>query len=110
MTKKIRGRVLNFKKEYKDVILSGKKTMTIRLKTDLKVGDLAYIVAGGDKLGIAEIIHIAKKRLSDLTHSDAEADGFDSLHGLIRALKRHYKDVRPDTELFVIRFKLRGRD
>jgi len=103
-------KTLIFKKEYKDAILSGRKTSTIRLRTDLKAGDEAYIVVGGTKLGIAKITAVNKKRLSDLSHRDAKRDGFANVRELIRALKKHYKDVRPWTEVSIIHFKLkRGR-
>lgn len=102
-------KTLNFKREYKDAILSGEKTCTIRLRTNLRAGDEARIVAGGERIGIAEITGVTRKRVSDLTYNDAKRDGFSNLEDLLNALRRHYRDIGPDTEISVIRFRLRKR-
>ena len=98
-------KTLVFKKEYRDVILLGKKTCTIRLKTNLKVGDEAYVVVGGEKIGLVKITAVNRKRISDLTHRDAKKDGFDNVRELIKALKKHYKNIKPSTEVSVIHFR-----
>lgn len=99
---------LNFKKEYKWKILSGAKTSTIRLRTNLKVGDEAYLVVGGETIGVARITRIDRKRVSDLTNLDAVKDGFGSLSELLKALRKHYKSIKPSTIISIIRFKLKS--
>lgn len=103
---KARNKTLNFSKEYREAILSGRKVSTIRLRTSLRAGDKALIVAGGEKLGVAKITSVRRKRISNLTRKDAVMDGFKSLNELIRALERHYGKLKPSTEVSVIHFQL----
>ena len=46
---------LNFKKEYKEILLSGRKMTTIRMSTDLKPGDIVELIAGGESCGYAKV-------------------------------------------------------
>jgi len=98
-------KTLNFKKEYREAILSGRKTCTIRLKTNLKVGDEAYLVVGGEKLGVIRITAVNRKRIAELTNRDARRDGFRDVKELIKALKRHYKKIRLTTMVSIIHFR-----
>ncbi|MGP3667725.1 MAG: ASCH domain-containing protein [Candidatus Bathyarchaeota archaeon] len=97
-------RQLNFSKEYKNKILSGVKTSTIRLKTKLKVGEKVQIVAGGEKLGKARILRIIRKEISKLTDEDAEKDGFKDKKELLKALRKHYGKLPKATNIYIIEF------
>jgi len=105
-----RQKTLNFSKEYKNAILSGRKTCTIRLKTKLKAGDKALIIAGGERLGIAKITSVRRKKLSELDMEDVKHEGFRSLKELRRALRKHYGELDSATPVSVIRFHLISRE
>jgi len=98
---------LNFSKEYKKILASGKKKTTIRLKTNLRRGDKALVIVGGEKIGIAKIMAVSKKKFSELTLKDAKMDGFKTLKELRKALEKHYGRISPNTELKIIHFKLK---
>lgn len=101
----VKRKPLNFSKEYRDKILSGEKTSTIRLKTNFKVGERVQIIAGGEKLGEAEIISIKRKDLLSLTDEDAKKDGFKNRRELLKALKKHYGKLSLGTTVYVVSFK-----
>jgi len=101
----VKKKPLNFSKEYRNKILSGEKTSTIRLKTNLKVGEKVQIVVGGEKLGEAEITSIKRKDLLSLTDEDAKKDGFKNKKELLKALKKHYGKLPSDTIVYIVSFK-----
>lgn len=99
-------RNLKFDGKYKDLLLSGKKSATIRVgKVNLKPGDEVLVHSGGYVLGKARIKRVEKKRVSELTDEDAIMDGFKNKEELLDALKEHYKNIKPDTEVTVIEFE-----
>ncbi len=99
-------KTLVFSKEYKEKLLSGEKTSTLRLKTILKKGDLVNIVAGGENLGVAKIIQVKKVTLKELSTSEVRKDGFKNKKHLLKALKKHYPsaDLNEQTPLYLITF------
>ncbi|RJX16139.1 ASCH domain-containing protein [Candidatus Bathyarchaeota archaeon] len=97
---------LNFTKEYMNKILSGEKTSTIRLKTNLKVGEKVQIIVGGEKLGEAKIVSIKRKNILSLTDEDAKKDGFKNKKELLKALRKHYGKISPNTNVYIVGFKL----
>jgi hypothetical protein len=99
---------LNFKKEYAESIVSGRKRTTVRLSTTLRAGDRVEIVAGGISLGTATIESVRVKKLGELTDNDAREDGFTRKEELIRALKDIYrgKGLSASTKVKVIRFRM----
>ena len=70
--------ILFFKKEFLPLILSGKKTQTIRGKTPLKKGGKFLI---NFKIP-AEVIQVTSKYFSEITEEEAQRDGFFSLKHL----------------------------
>lgn len=99
-------RNLKFDGKYKDLLLSGKKRATIRVgKVNLKPRDEVLIHSGGYVIGKAKIRKVEKKRVSELTDGDAIMDGFKNKEELLDALKAHYKNINPDTEVTVIKFE-----
>ncbi|RLG91722.1 MAG: hypothetical protein DRO36_03605 [Candidatus Hecatellales archaeon] len=101
----VKRKPLNFSKEYKSKILSGEKTSTVRLKTNLKVGERVQIIVGGEKLGEAEIVDIKRKGISSLTDEDAKKDGFKNKRELLKALKKHYGKLPSNTKVYIVSFK-----
>ena len=96
---------LNFKKEYKEKLQSGRKTTTIRMNTDLKPREIVEIVAGGESCGYARIKSIVKKRISEINNKDAKKDGFKNRRELLKALKKIYGKITPETQVYIIRFE-----
>jgi len=63
-------KLIIFQEQFIPLIKDGKKTITRRLKTDLKQGDIAYFKAGrnGKKEGYIGIKDIRKENLQDLIY------------------------------------------
>ncbi|WP_461865382.1 ASCH domain-containing protein [Thermococcus sp.] len=101
---------LKFNGRYKELILNGKKRATIRVrKVNLTPGDEILLHSGGYVLGRALIKKVEEKSLSELTDEDAQKDGFKTRNELINALKKHYKNINPDTKVTVVEFELKER-
>jgi len=96
---------LNFKKEYKEILLSGRKMTTIRMNTDLKPGDIVELIAGGESCGYAKVKNIIRKRVSELSRKDAVRDGFKSVKELFKTLKKYYNELTPDSYVYIISFE-----
>ncbi|MEM1546021.1 MAG: ASCH domain-containing protein [Candidatus Methanomethylicia archaeon] len=100
------GKVLRFKGRFKEDILSGRKTTTIRKYSKLKPGEVVKIEVGGEIIGKAEIKKIIRKEFRDLTIKDALNDGFKSLHELKKTLCLLYGKICENESLYIIEFKL----
>ncbi len=98
---------LEFSGEYRELIISGKKRVTIRKRVNLKVGDEVYVHCGGEIIGKAKILEVEKKRVDELTDDDAKLDGFKNKDELIKELKRIYGD---SAEFYVVKFEFEPSD
>lgn len=96
---------LNFKKEYKEALKKGWKTATIRVNAHVKPGDLIELVAGGVSCGYAEVKSVVRKKLLELNDEDAKKDGFKNRTQLIKALRKHYPTLTPETYVYIISFE-----
>jgi hypothetical protein len=84
-----------------------RKVTTIRLISNVKVGDLVDIIAGDLKVGTAIVENVEVKKLRDLTDVDAINDGYNTKEELIKDLLKIYgKKVSSDSEVKIIHFKL----
>lgn len=106
----MRRKLLNFKKEYKDKLISGRKRSTIRLRTNLKEGDEVEIFSGGFKIGVARIVSVRSKSISELTDEDARKDGFRNKHELLKALRKHYGELKSDERVHIIGFEVASKE
>ncbi|MGB9729411.1 MAG: ASCH domain-containing protein [Thermoprotei archaeon] len=97
---------LKFKSEFKDQIISGKKTTTIRLNKDFDEGDEVNIIIGNEIIGKAIITRIANTTLDKLTDKDAIKDGFRNKTELISTLKEIYGNKIKNHTLYIIEFNL----
>jgi len=99
---------LVFKLDYAGKILAGEKTTTIRLRTNLKEGDLVEVYVGHARIGRAVIKRVIKKRLSELSDEELRMDGYSSREHLLRDLSRIYgrKVIESDPEVYIIEFEL----
>ncbi|MCX8185201.1 MAG: ASCH domain-containing protein [Sulfolobales archaeon] len=106
----VKRKKLMFKEMYREKIALGAKVATIRLNSNLRVGDVVEVVAGRNYIGSAVITGVEVKKISQLTDRDAELDGFRSREELLRELRNIYgRSIADSTEVKVIRFKLLGR-
>lgn len=96
---------LNFKKEYKKILLTGRKITTIRMSTDLKPGDIVELIAGGESCGYAKVKSITRKKVSELSRKDAMRDGFKSVRELYKTLKKYYSELTLDSYVYIISFE-----
>jgi len=75
------------------------------MNTNLKPKDLVEIIAGGESCGYARIKSIVRKRISEISNKDARRDGFKNKKELLRALKKIYGRITPETKVYIIRFE-----
>jgi cytidine deaminase len=99
-------KILRFKEKFKEDILSGRKTTTIRRYSKLKPGEIVRIEVGGEVIGEAEIRRVVRKEFKNLTVKDALSDGFKSLNDLKRTLQSLYGKIYEDDTLYIIEFRL----
>ncbi|RLG48598.1 MAG: hypothetical protein DRN90_00405 [Thermoproteota archaeon] len=99
-------KVLHFREKYEDMILSRKKRTTIRLRTNLKVGDDVVIRAGKKDIADAKITSVRTTKIKDLTDEHAIKDGFYSKEELINELESIYGKLDEDTEVKILEFNL----
>uniref|UniRef100_A0A7C4BD49 ASCH domain-containing protein n=1 Tax=Ignisphaera aggregans TaxID=334771 RepID=A0A7C4BD49_9CREN len=99
---------LIFKLDYAGKILTGEKTTTIRLSTNLRENDIVEVYVGHVRIGKAKVKRVSKKRLSELTEEEIRADGFSSREELLRSLTKIYgsKTISSDPQVYVIEFQL----
>ena len=92
--------MLLFKKIYKDAILNGTKTTTVRSwKRNICKTGSSEMTNLGIRLFIESVDHIT---VNDITDDMARADGFDSSEALITRLHETYKNL-PDV-LTLVKF------
>ncbi|MEO3993428.1 MAG: ASCH domain-containing protein [Desulfurococcaceae archaeon TW002] len=101
-------KTLIFKKEYGRNIILGKKTSTIRLRSNIRKGDIVDVRVGDVHVGKAIIEDVITKKISELTDADARNDGFKNREDLLNELRKIYgkQRIRDDTEIKLIKFRL----
>ena len=102
---------LKFLDEFKEKILSGEKTSTIRkgFVDKYEKGDIVDVIAGDETIGEAEITEIKHLSFKELTTEDAIQDGFKSKKELKKTLKKIYPDFKSTDEITKIEFVLKKR-
>ena len=109
MKRKFIGRHLMVKGRYVDLILSGKKTLTIRLGIVKPRYKEIIIHGGGRPIAKVRIIRVYHKKIKELNDNDAIKDGFRSREELINELKKIYEDLDEDSWVTLIEFKVTQR-
>jgi hypothetical protein len=102
---------LMFKARFIPLILDGSKTQTIRTRTRIRDGDLVQARCRYDQpaFGILRVTAVNSIKRSELSESDARADGFESLAELQKTLMQLYPLLAVECDLFRIRFECTGR-
>ncbi len=95
------------KGRFVDLILSGRKTTTIRLGRVVPKHDEIIIHGGGRPVAKAKIKSVVYKRVRELTEEDARKDGYSTVEELIRDLEQVYgRRVSPDDIVTIIEFEV----
>lgn len=103
----MRCKRLVFKSKYLRDLLLGKKVTTIRLRSNVNVGDVVEVVAGDLRVGKAVIEAVRTKRLDELTDRDALYDGYGSREELIKELIKIYGSrIKSNSEVKIIYFRM----
>ncbi len=118
---------MQFKREMADLVLSGKKTQTRRIKPPRhKVGSIQPVQCGYRDKARAHIriLDVRRQRLGDVTQAEADAEGFKTplafqkavisreKYSSLRAFKQYLISINPwatwtiDTLLTVYEFEL----
>jgi hypothetical protein len=96
---------LTFDGEFKDALLSGKKTKTLRrFKPKVQPGDIVYIHSGGYVLGKAKIKDVRPIKVSEIDDELAKQEGFENREQLIKKLREIYPDLSENDVLWLIDF------
>lgn len=95
---------LEFSREYRELLLNGRKKATIRKWTNLKAGDEVYVHCGGKIIGGARIVAVERKKIEEFTDEDAKLDGFRSREELIQELEKLYGN---NEDFYLIKFEFR---
>lgn len=102
---------INFDRQYVEPIIKGEKKTTIRkgiklnlLKKGKETGNIADLVAEGEKFAQAKITKVIVKRADELTDEDAILDGFHNLEELMSALQDIYGELNGRELITIIHF------
>lgn len=106
MKKRFIGRHLMVKGKYVDLILSGKKTLTIRLGIVKPRYEEIIVHGGGRPIAKVKVTRVYHKRIKELSDNDAAKDGFRSREELVKELKRIYEDLDENDWVTLIEFKV----
>jgi hypothetical protein len=86
------------------LILSGKKTSTVRLGIrDYPLGQ-ATIISGKFQIPI-EITEIEFMTIGHLDENVAESEGYDTLDELLQALRRFYPEAESEHDVTLVHFR-----
>ncbi len=95
------------RKEYVDLVLSGRKKATVRLGKVIPRYREVIIHGGGRPVCKVKITKVVYKKVSELTDEDARKDGFNSRRELLKELKRVYgKRLNGDETVSIIEFEV----
>ncbi len=100
------GRHLMVKGRYVDLILSGRKTATIRLGVVKPKYEEMIVHGGGKPVAKIRVKRVMVKRVSELTDEDARLDGFETRDQLLDELRRHYGNLSDNDRVTIIEFEV----
>ena len=105
---------IKFASDLFKLILSGKKTTTIRKGLrEYSLGPVMFVTDPPDKRGMVRVAQgfITKVELKQFRHlsgDEAEQEGFKGLPDLVKRLKEIYPDIGLDSEITRVEFKIVG--
>lgn len=95
--------LLATKGQYLDLIRSGRKTATVRIR-NVAQPEQTIAFTNYRSTVYATCTDVVPRTIDTLTNADADADGFEDVHALRAALLEHYPTLTPDDRVWVIRF------
>lgn len=96
-------------------VIQNDKTLTIRryrsdahdfVKNEVFIGKFK----DGFDIRLTAIADTEIKTFADLTHADAEKDGFESVDDAINGLRKYYQDLELTDQMAIIRFEVYSVD
>lgn len=106
--KKYSTKTIRLLDKFMDLVISGKKTSTIRYGL-VFISDSPVALMSRKRTIMVDVTHLDySKRYKDLTEKDAHADGFESLESLKREIEKFYPQISQDDQITIIRFEYRG--
>lgn len=97
------------KGKYVDLILSGKKTATIRLGLVRPRYKEMIVHGGGRPVAKISVKRVIYKKVKELTEEDAVKDGFNNLNELLKELRKVYPNITGDDWVTIIEFQVTQR-
>lgn len=98
---------MNFKKKFKESLLKGRKTSTLRMGIkDYKVGEIVKVLAGDEEIGLAKIKEVKLVQWKDIGKKDVLNEGMKRKKDLKRELKNIYGDFDDESIFTQIVFKM----
>lgn len=104
-------RVVRFNGRYRDAVLAGRKTATIRYDDPQGTGPTTLVfedehAEGFDRVP-AVVTSVARKLVRELDQDDARDEDAGSVAALLDGLRRHYPQLTDDDRVEVARFSVR---
>lgn len=105
-------RVVRFAGRYRDAVLAGRKTATIRHEDPQGVGPTMFAFEDEHADGFdpvpAVVDSVVRKRVAEIDDDDARDEDAGSVAALREGLRAHYPELTDDDEVEVTRFSVRG--
>ena len=100
-------RSLSFRKDFREMILSGDKTATLRMGwKDYTPGEIVNITVDSTVIATAVITSVRRKKWHQITDDDAGVDGFSTIDELRDVLVQIYGPFEDDTVFTQIKFRV----
>lgn len=104
-------RVVRFSGRYRDAVLAGRKTATIRYDDPQGTGPTTFVFedehAAGFTTTPALVTSVVRKRVADIDADDARDEDAGTVADLRAGLLGHYPQLRDEDEVEVARFSVR---
>ncbi|WP_186317678.1 ASCH domain-containing protein [Curtobacterium sp. 9128] len=106
------SRVVRFSGRYRDDVLAGRKTATIRFRDPQGVGPTTFVFEDEDAAGFARvdavIESVTAKPVAEIDERDAHDEGVGSVAALRDGLAGHYPQLGAADVVEVVRFRVTG--
>ena len=105
---------IKFASDLFKLILSGKKTTTVREGLrEYALGPVEFVTDPPDKRGMVKTVRgfitkVQLKQFRHLTSSDAERGGYETIGQMVSRLKKIYPGIGLDDEVTIVEFRRLG--
>lgn len=105
-------RVLRFAGRYRDDVLAGRKSVTIRFRDPQPVGPATLVFEDDAAEGFdhvpGSVERVERRRFADLTVEDAAAEALPDVAALRERLRQHHPDIREEDVVDVLTIAVAG--